>query len=181
MPTGVYDHISRRGIGINDEVKNKIRLKLLGRKMPDYQKQKISAKLLGRKKSNAERVAIRNRMIGNKNHLGIPQSEETRIKMSKSARRGSLSNLWKGGVANKNKLIRSSVEYKLWRDAVFKRDDYTCVWCTQKGGKLNADHIKPFSLFPELRFAIDNGRTLCEDCHKTTDSYLNNSLSTWTT
>lgn len=65
----------------------------------------------------------------------------------------------KGGVTSINKIIRESAEYKLWRKSVFERDNFTCIWCFQKGGNLNADHIKPFALFPELRFAIDNGRT----------------------
>ena len=78
---------------------------------------------------------------------------------------------WRGGITPINEKIRKSIEYKLWRKSVFERDDYTCVWCGQKGGKLNADHIKPFAYFPELRFAIDNGRTLCIDCHKKTDTY----------
>lgn len=70
-------------------------------------------------------------------------------------------------------LIRGSKEYKLWRKAVFERDDYTCQSCKKRGnGILNAHHIKPFALFPELRLAIDNGSTLCEPCHKNTDSYL---------
>lgn len=63
-------------------------------------------------------------------------------------------------------------EYRNWRRQVFERDDYTCQFCEERGGKLNADHIKPYSLFPELRYDIENGRTLCVECHKKTDTYM---------
>lgn len=79
--------------------------------------------------------------------------------------------MWKGGVTIKNQQIRHSIEYKLWRTAVFERDNYTCIWCGKIGGELNADHIKRFADYPELRFAIDNGRTLCKPCHITTETY----------
>jgi hypothetical protein len=79
---------------------------------------------------------------------------------------------WQGGITVKNTIIRHSFEMNQWRTSVFVRDDYTCQTCGQRGGRLEADHIKPFSLHPELRFELSNGRTLCVACHKKTDTYL---------
>ena len=66
---------------------------------------------------------------------------------------------------------RRSPEYRKWRKSVFERDDYTCQWCGMRGKTLNADHIKPFSYYPELRLNLDNGRTLCKPCHMKTDTW----------
>ena len=90
------------------------------------------------------------------------------------AHKGEKSQTWKGGVTAINEVVRGSLEYRLWRQAVFQRDLYRCVWCGCRGSrkkKIHADHIKPFAFFPELRFAIDNGRTLCEDCHMKTSTW----------
>lgn len=78
---------------------------------------------------------------------------------------GSASRHWRGGVTPENARIRNSRESKQWRAAVLMRDGLACVACGAVGGKLEADHIKPFSLYPGLRFNIDNGRTLCKPCH----------------
>ena len=110
-------------------------------------------------------------------NLGKRYSEETKAKHRVSFT-GENNPRWKGGITPINKKIRNSLEYKLWRKAVFERDNYTCVWCKDKrGGNLNADHIKSFALFPELRLSIDNGRTLCLECHKKTDSYLSRNVN----
>jgi hypothetical protein len=79
--------------------------------------------------------------------------------------------LWKGGIYPKHLAIRQSPEYKKWRKLVFERDNYTCQICNIKGVELNADHIKPFSTYPELRTKLSNGRTLCVPCHRKTDTY----------
>lgn len=90
--------------------------------------------------------------------------------------RGEKNNNWKGGITSANMAIRNSAAYKAWRRSVFERDHYTCVECGQVGGKLQVDHIKPFSLYPELRLDISNGRVLCKPCHMATDSFAGKAL-----
>jgi hypothetical protein len=121
--------------------------------MPEEEKRRLVASLKKFYQDNPhKRLEISNRMKGSKNVL------------------------WKGGITPINTKIRMSLEYKLWREAVFKRDNWTCIWCgarSKVGEKveIQADHIKPFAKYPELRFSIDNGRTLCRPCHKTTDTW----------
>lgn len=78
---------------------------------------------------------------------------------------------WQGGLTSQQKKVRNSFEMKKWREAIFARDDYTCQKCNKRGSFLNADHVKPFALYPDLRFSLQNGRTLCVNCHRKTATY----------
>lgn len=78
---------------------------------------------------------------------------------------------WQGGKTKESIKLRNSWEYKQWRTAVYQRDNYTCTTCGKKHCYLNADHIKTWAHYPELRFNVNNGRTLCVDCHYKTDTF----------
>lgn len=170
MPTGIYI----RTKSYRDKMRNVALKKGFGKWMKG-KTPSLKAKSTQFKKGIVPPTAFQKGFTPwNKGKAGQKHSIETRKKMSLAQKKVILRgehHWWKGGITPKNKTLRHSVDYKLWREAVFKRDDFTCIWCGQRGGKLNSDHIKPFALFPELRFAIDNGRTLCEDCHATTDTF----------
>lgn len=100
----------------------------------------------------------------NENHRRY-QSEETRNKISQ-AQKAEKSYNWKGGISSKNDRLRQSVNYKLWREKVYKRDNFTCQICSYTGNKLVAHHINNFADYENLRFVINNGITFCLDCHK---------------
>ena len=91
----------------------------------------------------------------NKNKKGqIPWNKGTRG-ICKAWNKG------KGIKTSYNKRMRNSLEYKIWREAVYKRDNYTCNKCQTKGYRLHPHHIKNFTQYPKLRFLVSNGITLC--------------------
>ena len=92
---------------------------------------------------------------------------------------------WKGGKTPLNHEIRTSKEYRLWREAVFERDGYSCTCCNKVGGYREVHHKNPFSnillrnninsvkeakICKEL-WKINNGITVCVDCHTDIDEY----------
>lgn len=112
--------------------------------------------------------------------VGKQPSIETRRKISETHKarvaRGE-NNFYIDGRTPQRKAIRRSLDYRLWREAVFKRDNWTCTECKERGVYLEAHHIKPFAFFPELRFAIDNGISVCTPCHAKIDIYRKRTMS----
>jgi len=146
-----------------------------GKKMPEYARAamrvpkgpqspehvaKCAALRRGQKHSESAINALRNRQ----------HTPESRLKRRLS-QLGDKGSGWKGGVSPINERIRQSSEFKQWRAAVFARDNYTCRRCGARHEigfrpKLHPHHIKSFAEYPDLRFVVDNGVTLCEDCHR---------------
>ena len=100
--------------------------------------------------------------------IGKPKSEA--FKEFCRSRTGAKSPTWKGGVTPEHLRIRNSSELRAWRESVFLRDKHICQDCYAQCGNgvdvfLHAHHIKGFADYPELRFEISNGVTLCKGCH----------------
>lgn len=149
-------------MGHSEETKRKIREAWIerrktfvppmkGKRMSDQSRQKMSESAKKR----------------GSNRTGKRHSVETRIKISQVTRertpRGEACHSYKDGDRRGERL---STAYKRWRFDVFARDKFTCQECgDDRGGNLNAHHIRPFANYPELRFDVANGITLCETCH----------------
>lgn len=78
---------------------------------------------------------------------------------------GNKSCRWRGGITKESELLRKRAEYRIWRKAIFERDNFTCQKSGRRGGSLVAHHINNFQEFPELRLAIDNGITFSKEEH----------------
>jgi hypothetical protein len=177
------------GIALTPEHRKKIGDAQRGRNFTEEHKRKLSVAHVGKIPWNKGTKGV---MKGwNK---GIPVSPETRLRLSiarigktpwnkgKSyspelreklslahigTMTGSANPNWKGGTKSERQRIMGTALYLKWRKAIFERDDYRCFSCGERGGRLEAHHIFPWAYFPRLRFALENGVTLCEQCHLT--------------
>lgn len=131
-----------------------------------------------KKLSKALKIIAKQKGFG-KWMLGKKLSFETRKRQSETQKRRvaeGRNNFYIDGRTPINKAIRHSVEFKFWKDSVFQRDNFTCQECGARSGNgkavyLHAHHIKSFAHYPKLRFDLNNGKTLCKDCHKKTDTF----------
>lgn len=144
---GISNIINKNGLTRNHKERDCQK----GKKMPDSYSKYLSERMTGTKMPIRTRINMSNSQL--KRFDGYIRKEP------------------------ENKIIRKSFEYKLWRESVFERDNYTCVECGTRGGELNADHIKPFAYYHKLRFDINNGRTLCVACHRKTSTFGANALN----
>ena len=158
-------------------------------------KQKLSLSKIG-DKNPSKQIWVREKLSKSRKgkspyNKGIPMTLKQRKKLS------IIQGSKKGFITPINKSIRNSFEYRNWRKAIFMRDNFICQMCNKRGVKLNADHIIPLSfIIQKVKFELgieglsdkvkkyplfndlNNGRTLCLECHRQTDTYQNNLLNT---
>lgn len=105
-------------------------------------------------------------LIGNKRGLGYRHTEEAKRKIGLAKTGEKHWNFVDGrSYSRESRHHTNQTIYKEWRMAVFERDEFTCQDCGKNNVYIEAHHIKGWTEYPSLRYDVDNGITLCKDCH----------------
>ena len=156
----------------------------LGRKLSDEVKEKIRVSNLGKvhniSDEGMERMRKKNYVVWNK---GIKKQKEIKIPKVPGRKKGSIA--WNRGmlgynsgeknpkwIKDRSKLAkrqeRNDSAYAEWRKCVRDRDSWTCKVGEGCEGKVIAHHIYPWKKYPEFRYTVSNGITLCTKHHPRT-------------
>ena len=135
-------------------------------------------------------ILNREDISGDKNPMfGKSHKSETIKKMSisRTGKIGQAATAWKGGKMSMTKLVKGFQNRNGWYKMIYQRDGFKCVYCGSKD-KIEAHHKKPMkniideyknrfdnnqdlykfliSLDIIVDSNLDNGITLCRECHK---------------
>ncbi len=141
------------------KTKGMMKIKRIGTKHTKETKLKMKLRHIGIKKTKEDREGCKERMI---NYI-----KEGKIKIMRGEEHWN----WKGGISSLNRKLRNHSKWRIWREVVFLRDNFTCQnlncpYCHNKiGVMLHPHHIKPLALYPELAFNVGNGITYCAEFH----------------
>ena len=171
MPSGVYERTEK-----HKEKSRKILRNISSEyKLTEARKRHLLE--IGFKKGHKDFVSKGSRKKQSEKMKGYKYTEKAKRNMS-LARKGkplsmkhrkklSIARGGNGDIRNK----RCSPEGKQWRSDIFQRDNWTCQTCGKRGCYLEAHHIKSWVNYLELRYELNNGVTLCKECHKLTNNY----------
>ena len=170
-----------KGIPMKEESKQKCRDKNKGRRLNpsgEFKKgivvwnkglPKEDHPCYGKKQSKEH---IEKRVISNQ---GKPVSDETRLKQSNTRKNNFIGKHGWNWIEDRTKVVgrhnRSfhDSDMKRWRIEVYKRDNYKCSLlnniATTCSGRIEAHHILSWKDYPECRYDIKNGITLCHAHH----------------
>ncbi len=180
-PIGIPSH--RKGVSVESEY-GKERADKITQKISNAtteQMKKSGGYWLGKKRPP---ISYAHKQRISESSKGRVHSEEVRKNMSLAKTGEKVFTFFRGTF---KKRIRESTNYKEWRLMVFGRDAFTCQRCGKRGCYIEAHHIISFSelikkhniieynqaIKCEELWNIDNGITLCVDCHSDVDKYRN--------
>lgn len=161
---------------LSDETRAKISASLTGKNNPMFGKihskevrTKMGASLTdknnhfyGKKHSKKAKMKMSISTSGENNPMfGKHHTKETLMKM-----RGENNPNWNPNLTDEEREIkRNTLEYNTWVRAVKETNNFTCVKCNTCEGELISHHLFAYWKYPEARFIIGNGVTLCKSCY----------------
>lgn len=150
----------------SEETKKKFKLRIpvmLGKKHSAETKSKMSLSSKGKAKSELHRLSMSKSRIG-KPHILTEQG----LKSFKEKTSGENNFKW---IKDRSRLKKSEKkhldgQYRDWMLFVKRRDKWACrIADVNCDGRLEAHHILNWIEYPELRYEINNGITLCHAHH----------------
>ncbi|XOB41804.1 MAG: NUMOD3 domain-containing DNA-binding protein [Candidatus Nealsonbacteria bacterium] len=162
----------QKGHPQKEETREKIRQTMIGNKNPMWGRKHSKETIAKMKKSRtgqpSNTLGKHWKVKDTSNYSKVARrrhyTEETKKKISES-KKGENHSRW---IKDRSLIApeRNSTEYRQWRYQIFKRDRHICRINNEDcSGEVVAHHILSWSDFPELRYNINNGITLCQAHH----------------